>query len=461
MEGSKEMTLTIINEFNKSNSSKYKISVMEKYKADPQWIKIFQMAYDRVRYTFGITLKNVPRTVDKLTPSISLEEGLNRLEKLSTREYTGNSAIDFLTETLQLATEDDELVLRRIINRDLRINLGPRQFNKIVDPADKCISPAYMRCGLYNEKSAKKISWPAVLQLKADGTYREVKVQGGKVFVTSRSGEPYDYPFVNKLFGERQRTGYKVPDGHYFGELTVVQDGQVLDRATGNGLIGSDNPPMDDIVFDVWDYVPLDQYEAAVRRDKKHQMTPYSLRLADVRQVVDNLENDQIRLIETVTVENIGQAMTQTSQWMAAGMEGGIIKDVSGVFKDGTSPHQLKVKTEIEVDVRVTGFLEGTIGTKREATFGSMTFETDDGKIKGRVSGFTDAQLEDYNSRREELIGTVITVLCTDITKGRDNDYWALSNPRFVELRLDRTETDTFERAWETREMAFNVGAKC
>ena len=143
---------------------------------------------------------------------------------------------------------------------------------------------------------------------------------------------------------------------------------------------------------------------------------------------------------------------------MTAGYEGAILKDRDAIFRDGTSPQQLKLKLEIDVDVRITGFKEGTPGTKREATFGAMTFETDDGQIKGRTSGFTDAQLEDFNSRREELIGQIMTVTCNDITKGRDNDYHALSHPRFIELRNDKTDTDTLERALETKEMAMAVG---
>ena len=46
-----------------------------------------------------------------------------------------------------------------------------------------------------------------------------------------------------------------------------------------------------------------------------------------------------------------------------------ILKDFKGVFKNGTSKHQLKLKIAFTLDVRIVGFIEGTKGTKREKTF--------------------------------------------------------------------------------------------
>jgi hypothetical protein len=139
---------------------------------------------------------------------------------------------------------------------------------------------------------------------------------------------------------------------------------------------------------------------------------------------------------------------------MEDGLEGGIFKDPNGIFKDGTSKQQLKMKLEMDIDVRITGFKEGTIGTKRESTFGAITFETDDGKIKGAVSGFSDDQLKQINSDRDSYIDKIMSVSCNDITKGRNNDHYALSHPRFNEVRTDKSETDTLERALEIKQMA-------
>ncbi len=84
-----------------------------------------------------------------------------------------------------------------------------------------------------------------------------------------------------------------------------------------------------------------------------------------------------------------------------------------------------------------------------------MTFETDDGLIKGSVSGFNDKQLAKINKNRDFYIGTIATVEFNALTKGRNNDYYAFSHPRIIELnRTDKQDTDTLERCLEMEAMA-------
>lgn len=145
---------------------------------------------------------------------------------------------------------------------------------------------------------------------------------------------------------------------------------------------------------------------------------------------------------------------------MNAWLEGGIWKDKDWIFRDWTSKHQLKLKLAIDCEVRVLWFSPGKKWTDREKTFGAITFQNDEGTIKGQTSGFTNEQLEDFNSRREELIWRVMTVQFNDVTKGRDNDYYALSHPRFICFRDDKDTTDTLERVLEMKQMAMNLSEK-
>lgn len=165
-----------------------------------------------------------------------------------------------------------------------------------------------------------------------------------------------------------------------------------------------------------------------------------------------------IRPIEFKIVDNLSEALQYTSEWMNEGYEGAILKDLSGVFKDGTSKHQLKIKLEISAEMRVTGFHEGTPGTKREGKVGSIEFSNDEGTIKGRCSGFNDKELDYFTDNQDELIGKIIEVQFNDLSKGANNDYYALSHPRFIQFRDDKDETDTLEKVLELREMAITLG---
>ena len=445
----------IIQELNQDNGTNYKMGVLRKHADNETLKRVLKMAYDKVAFTYGISVAGMERPdVSRPHPAgsdMDLEFALDYLEdKLASRAVTGNDARALLSGILKDLGGEDGTVIYGIINRDLRINMGRSNINKVFK--DLIVKPVYMRCGLFNADTRGKINPKgAYVQLKADGTYREFTVENGEVLCNSRSGEVYEYPVLNDIL----RT---YPDGHYIGELTVVIDGVTQDRATGNGLINSDEPPHDNIVLDLWDYVTLEEYTNAANKIKGK--TPYHARLARLVEIIGEELSPTpcpIRLIETYEVNTVAEALQHCARWMEMGLEGAIYKDRDAVFRDGTSPQQLKLKLEIDADVRITGFKPGTPGTKREGKIGSIEYTTDDGKVRGYASGFTDAELDDMDSRRDEILNQIMTVTCSDITRGRNNEHYALSHPRFVELRSDKTETDTLERIFEAKRMAMCV----
>ena len=450
----------IIAELNADNGTNYKMDVLRKHVDNDLLQRVLKMTYDKASFTYGILPNQAVKRSNPMAPkkdTVSLEQALNALDReFVTRTVTGNAAKYRLGDLLNALSNEEGEVFYKIVNRDLRINMGRSNINKVFKGL--IVKPVYMRCGTYNEKTSKKFDASnAIVQLKADGTYREFSVENGQVTCVSRQGEEYDYPEINAVLTKHPLSAV------YFGELTVYRDGVLLDRATGNGLLRKDEFPDNcKVVFDCWDCVGQSEYSRAVNKIKGK--VPYNKRWQIVQRLFPNHTanplTNPVRAIESINVTNMTDALKFTAEVMNRGLEGTIIKERDAVFRDGTSLQQLKLKLEIDVEVRVTGFHEGTPGTVREKTFGAMIFETDDGEIKGRTSGFTNDQLEDFNSRREELIGEIMTVTCNDITKGRDNDYHALSHPRFVEFREDRDDTDTLKRALETKQMAMMIDQK-
>ncbi len=140
--------------------------------------------------------------------------------------------------------------------------------------------------------------------MKADGTYREFHVQNGSVQAQSRSGEKYDYPII-----EEQMKNY--PDGYYTGELTVQG---FTDRSEGNGLINSDNPPHEDIILELWDYITDEEYQRAGLKDKKIPCeVPYVTRFNYLIGIVKESKN--IRIIPTEFIDTLQEALEFTSEW--------------------------------------------------------------------------------------------------------------------------------------------------
>lgn len=438
------MITSIIHELNQSNSSKYKLSVLEKYKNDQLLKQILELAYNKNKYTFGISKNAVIKNLCNCSyGEYTFNDALNLLYDLDKRKFVGNRALELCTTIYNSLHQDEADLFLNILGRDLRIGLNVKQINKVFK--NLIPKPKYSRCDVLSNKALANIHFPAFIQLKMDGTYREFEVKNSEVHARTRSGEEYHNPVLEAELS-------KLPDGYYFGELTIQGD----DRATGNGLINSDNPPYDDIIFTVWDILTIDEY------NNLDSQEPYSVRIKRLdainnSQFLINLGVSHIKKIENHEVDNIGHALHFVSDWMNLGLEGGVLKDFNYMFKNGTSKQQLKIKLKVDADLRIVGFTNGTIGTKREGKIGAIQYANDDGTVKGQCSGFTDKELEYFTQHKNELIGKIIAVEFNDLTKADGNDYYALSHPRFIEIRNDKSETDTLERIIELRNMARNL----
>jgi len=522
-----EMVLELFNRIAQESSTNKKMEILKDVDKDIEDIvkRVLNYTYDSILHTYNISMKNttVPSTTEDTR--INLTTALNNLDKLHSRQYTGNDAIVFLEYIFSKLEENDKIVLTRVINRDQRLGMGRTNINKVFP--DLITKQLYQRCGVYTSKTKKKIEFPAIINLKADGTYREVTVPSllseGDITFHSRSGETYELPLLQQEFKILQTK----LQGRFFGELTVELDDSLLStlmqsnvfkneeikqevvnnynkgiktlpRSIGNGLINSDDVPHENVYIDLWEYVSEEEYGKAARlkyvknenqNRKKELLTyiednnlnsgkklmqkeldkenkkriedvttvePYIYRFNTLKETVNSLNLEHIRIIEHEYVDTLTQATDKVQEWMGKGLEGGVLKNSSMTFKDGTNQEQLKMKLEISIELRVTGFTEGKVGTKRAETFGAIEFENDEGTIKGRTSGFSDDMLKEINQNREQYISKIIEVQCNDLTLSAGKTTYALSHPRFIEFRTDKDTTDTLERALELKESAKN-----
>jgi hypothetical protein len=475
----------IFDELNESNSGNYKKGVLAKYKDHEQLQWVLKMTYDHVEFTYGVSLQNVL----KFTPTpellpVELEVALKVLaEDISTGHLTGHAALQSCADLISALSDDDAHVFKRIIDRNIKCNIGRSPMLKVWPGL--ITKQIYMRCGTYNDKTSKKIKLPAIIQMKADGTYRELTVNDTEVSAKSRSGESYDYPVHFELMQE-------FSDGVYTGELTVrcsdeiieevkaqLQDAikkghdtelyeevietyaekkvhgdeYILPRSIGNGIINSSKVPHENLILDLWDFIDIKEYKNAGLKIKNS--TPYEERLKNLQDILALHDvNDNIREIEGIEVNTIQEALQQVSVWMSAGFEGGVLKNKAGLFRDGTSPDQLKLKLCIDAEMRILEFSPGRIGTAREGKVGAIIFGNDEGTIKGRASGFSNELMDDMTVNPDKYLQQIMTVQFNDLSRARGNDYYALSHPRFMEIRNDKDETDTLEKCFELRAMA-------
>jgi len=441
----------IFDELNQENGSNYKLKVLKQYKDNVLLQRVLKLIYDKVQYTYGMSLKAVKAFPVSDSSSVTFEQALDILEnQIVTREITGNTALRVVSNLIAGLSDDDGYIIEKIIERNARCNFGTTQINKVWKGL--ITKQLYMRCGVYGDKTKKKIKFPAYIQLKADGTYREFTVKDGTVTAKSRSAETYDYPIHFELMKN-------LPNGHYTGELTVAG---ITDRSQGNGLINSSTPPHEQIIFQIWDYITDTEYANAGNKIKNSII--YSERFEELIHILEEIPSNQglkhIQVIPSTIVNSLSEALEITSHWMTQGFEGAVLKNSNGLFKDGTSTDQLKLKICIEIEVRIIDFAPGKVGSKREGKVGAIIFRNDENTIRGRCSGFSDDILNKMTEHPEDYINQIISVEFNDLSKAENNDFYALSHPRFIEFRTDKTETDTLERTLELREMAMQLGEK-
>lgn len=443
------MIYEIIQEFNETNSTNDKIEILKKYKDNELLKRVLKMTYDNIVFNYYVRKYN--KSYECLN-KIELSKALDILEnKLNTREVTGHKAIALIENTLKNLSQTNAIVLEKILDRDLKINIGKRIINKV--HKNLITNPIYMRCSLFSKDKMikgklkkgtfRKIDFSnAILQKKADGTFRMFKVIDGEVECISRSGEKYNYPIHNKFFK-------KALNGFYIGELTIKN----INRSESNGLLNSDNPPHEDVLIELWDYLTLDEYSLIL--GTLNGQIEYKDRLNKLKDIVKDLNTDLIQVIHCEYVHSVEQVLQITNKWMSEGLEGGVLKNGKSLFKNGTSKEQLKIKLELSGEFKIVGFKNGKINTKRANGIGSIEFESKNGKIKGFTSGMSDAVLKYLNKNKDNLIGKIIEIKFTDVTIGKNSEHYALQHPRLVCIRDDKIEADDYDRIIKTKNSAF------
>lgn len=400
------------------NSSNYKLNVLRAYEND-EISELLKLTYDRVKYNFGISMKNI-----KISRS-----GERKFDFSDVYNMFGISGKLLLNYTQSLFDEydpDSQEILRCILDRDLHAGINVKSINKIFRNITEM---PYMRCSLIDK--IDRVEFPAILQEKMDGSYRTFVVKNGNVESFSRSGEEYEYPLIFEEFKS-------LPNGAYIGELLVNLDESDAQstRFKSNGLLNSDNVP-EDLTFFAWDFLTLEEFANG------YSDLSYNVRLEILRQ----RQNKYLKVVRSEIVNSVDQCMNFVKEWISQGKEGGVLKDFELKFENKTSPKQIKLKNEFDVDVECIGFTEGT--GKRKDTFGALIFRSSDGLLEGQCSGFSDYDLNEISSNRDEYLGKILTVKATDISKAKNKEKFALTFPRFVCFRDDKTEADSFERIQE------------
>ena len=451
-------TLDIIKEIANEPSTNKKMDILKKYKENRLFLDALYLA-DSPRIKFYV--KQIPEYTPNSNPTLSLEGALILLEDIYKRVVTGHDAIQKLKDILESVSSDDAIVVERIIGKDFKMGMG-KNINKIIPGLIE--ETPYMGATPYKKDKVEELinKSKVVSQIKMDGRYANCHTSEDFVLLESIQGEitylPGDCKLVKELLAFK-------PGFVLNGELTI--DG--ISRYISNGIIasivsitkkleagenvmkeykqfeekhGSFEEMINKVVYTVWDVITAEEYLA------KHSKTPYHQRLKNISEMIEESNSDMIRIIESKEVATLAEALSHFSEKLANGDEGTIIKDLNGEWKDGKPAYQKKVKLEIDLDLKITGFHPGTPGTKYEHMISSIEVQSEDSKIVTNPAGINEATMEFITNNKDSLLGKIVKVECSGLSINSIGKY-SLLHPRFLEIRDDKVVANTLEEAIE------------
>lgn len=407
---------------------------------------------------FHYKIKELPSPAGGLlnqTKPMTKEEVLKTLRQLSKQKGVSDAEKQHLVNGAAFLPQALE-VIKRIVNKDLRCGVGAKLVNAVRPTL--IFEWPYMRCRSHNDKNLSNIQYPAIAQLKADGTHIDIVKKDGQLSFHSRIGNEYDFLGVLDKEAEKLFTEDTV-DGVFIGEGLVLDESgtDYLSRKEGNGIITKalkgtiTKEEASRIRIHLWEYATLKSFF-----DAHLDGIVYEKSFTLVEKVCAG--NEIFEPIRSWDVDSYEEVLSIYKGVKEEGLEGLVLKNKLGTFVNSQtgSPNQVKVKAvigeEFEAEFLITGFNPGKKGTRFENGLGSLSYVSECGRITGNVgSGFSHEQREDW--KEEDVMDLIATIRFDSLIQSKENSRgYALYAPRFIEFRSDKDKADTLEYVKELTE---------
>lgn len=357
------------------------------------------------------------------------------LEALRTRSVTGNAAREAISEmSLRFDSDEWNMMVRRVLIKDLRCGISEKTINKVVGKTDWRIPVFTCQLAQDSEGHPVKMRGKKRLEVKLDGVRVLAVVTANDVTLYSRNGKVFEnFPHIQEAIKEHSRafkTTYPfVLDGEVVGASFQKLMRQARRKEGAN---------TSDMVYHIFDMVPLSAFEEGYY-NMQQQLRLDALESArNILQETDCLRVMDGLVVDLDTAAGQDQLRRYSHDTVEQGFEGIMIKDLDAPYQCKRSSYWMKYKPVHDYDLTVVDVEEGT--GKNAGRMGALVCEgVDQGKnIRVNVgSGFTDEQREDYWKNRKILIGQTAVVLCDAITQNQNGDY-SLRFPRFKTFRDDK-----------------------
>lgn len=423
--------LSFLNELESKPGRNDKLAVLKREVNNEDLKTFFRYALDSM-ITFGI--KKIPEYKNDPKKNYDFRWAIQQLDALINRRKTGNEGIDHLRMILESVSPMDSIAIERIIAKDPKCGVAESTVNSVWDKL--VFEFPVMKASPHDEKTIQGIKFPAYSQLKLDGARCAIVVENGIVKVLSSSGREIQTHGMFDYFDN-------ISDALVFdGELLVTDSfGKFMERKKGNGIV---NKALKDTItkeearglhFVAFDLIPLKDWKEGVCK------IPYATRAQLLGEFHTGFRNN-VSLVPTKVVKDEREMMLHFKELYSAGNEGTIVKNGDSIWENKRSRHQIKLKGIITCDLLCVGVEEGK--GKYVGKIGALVCESADGLVRVNVgSGLTD---KDRNERMDFFVGKIIEIQYNErIIAEEAGAKYSLFLPRFVQVRIDKTNADSID----------------
>jgi len=424
-----------------------KIEILKEHKDND----IFRLVVEKALDPFNIYyMKQIPEHKFTNNSVVKLDRVVQQLDRLSSRQKTGNDAKLFVQQILSQLSEADGDIVQRVITKDLKSGVAASTVNAAWG---KGSIPTFdvMLCSKYTEKNIAKLTWPVCVQEKMDGMRVIFKVTQSGVDVYSRSGKDLGLSdlFRSELFHLAYADNLNDTKAYVFdGELMVKEkNGSYMARKKANGILNKaikgtcSEEEKQDIYAVVWDILPTSAFELG-----EYDIT-YASRYAYLHKRFNSLTNfkdeRRMELLPSTICSNMDEVLEIYNDFISKGSEGVVVKDLSSGWKNKRVPHHIKMKIEESADLEIKEVVGGE--GKYSGMLGNFILESKCGKLRVSVgSGFSDAQRTEYFT--EDMVGKIVEIKYNEIISSQKADVKSLFLPIFLNIRDDKKTADTLAK---------------
>jgi len=394
---------SLVNEMNTTTSAKEKMVILKKYDC-PEIKQIIMYTYNPY-FNYGVSMSNIIKRSDIIS-RCSITNIIELLDKLRTGEYTGHNAIGAINGFINNNLNHRDLILH-ILDGDLRIRLGVKNFNKIFPGCVPQFSVALAQ--KFSEKHFQSMSDDILISRKLDGLRCIVKLEGDTFKFYSRSGKEFKtLDVLNQFMLNNYKD--KLQDYVIDGEICIYNNDKEDFKAISSEYNRKNhtikNPKL--VCFDI---IPKTEFE------NTYGSTTYRTRFELLKRIVT--DDKFIKVVESWTyTESAYTEALQLSE--SSGWEGLMLRDGNSPYEGKRTKSLLKVKQMQDAEFMIVDasnsilrWVEEVDGVNKEIEvegLKNITIDLGDGNLVSCGSGFDKDQRLYYKDKHDKLIGNEATI---------------------------------------------------